>query len=237
MRTFDIDYVNRIINHPDVIKWVAPKGVDFLDAAPFIEDEKNIALKFEGGCFLLHYLEDGIYEVHTQTLKKGKNVFKAVRDATRYMFLETACMEILTKVPDGNNAAKGLSIFAGFKKEFYRPNVWMYHDGTKVGITYYALRYHDWVKNEKWLDQFGEWFHDKLGEHKNHDEDEAHNRYVGAAVQMVRGGQIDKAIILYNRWAKFSGYMPVYIVSREPIIIDMGTQKLKIKDGDFKICQ
>lgn len=237
MRTFDAEYINQILNHPDIIKWIAPKGIDSLDATPFIEDERNYALKFDGGCFLLHYLEAGIYEVHTQTLNKGKTVFKAVRDAARYMFLKTPCMELLTKIPDGNKAAKGLAIYAGFKKEFYRKNVWEYQDGERVGIEYHALRYPDWVKNESWLDQYGKWFHEKLGEHKDHEDDVAHDRYVGSAVQMIQGGQVDKAVILYNRWAKFSGYGPLQITSRYPLRIDIGTKELEIHSGDFKVCQ
>ena len=72
-----------------------------------------------------------------------------------------------------------------------------------------------------------------------HEEDEVHNRYVGAAVEMMREGQAGKAINFYNRWAALSDYKKIGLISVEPLIVDIAEARLKIKKDSFEVllCQ
>jgi hypothetical protein len=61
-----------------------------------------------------------------------------------------------------------------------------------------------------------------------HDDDENHNRYVGATLEMVYGGQYAKAVAFYNRWALISRHPTIALVSSDPpaIRFDIGILKL-----------
>ena len=72
---------------------------------------------------------------------------------------------------------------------------------------------------------------------ENHPNEECHDRYVGACVSMVLAGQPEKAVVLYNRWARFSGYAPITLVSRSPILIDIKTALLLVENDNFKVIQ
>jgi hypothetical protein len=72
---------------------------------------------------------------------------------------------------------------------------------------------------------------------ENHPQDDAHDRYVGACVETIYGGQPEKAVILYNRWARFAGYQPIALVSKSPLLIDIGTAILQVINESFQVVQ
>ena len=163
-----------------------------------------------------------------------------VQEALRWMFTETDALEIVTRVPKNNVGARALAKAIGGQKEFTINQGWVY-EGQIVAADVYALRIQDWMANAPGLEAKGEWFHKKLEseydrmgyEEPIHPDDPLHDRYVGAAVAMILGGQPYKAMIFYNRWAGMTGYAPIKVVSTEPTVIDIHESLLMVRDEDF----
>jgi len=229
----NVEAFNRIANHPSVLPYVVQKGQHDLDFADFFLNPRNIGFLGSNCAFIAHYLDAGMYEVHSMALPeaRGRTVLLAATEAINFMFLSTPCMELLTRVVAGNVAADALAKAVGFHLEFVRPKAWNAPDGAK-DCRYYAMRYPDWVKRQGWLCESGGWFHhDVLGDDRTHEDDAAHDLHVGACVEMVRAGQARKGVILYNRWARFAGYEPVEIVADDPVTIDIKSHIIRF-DGE-----
>lgn len=200
----------------------------------------------EGGGILFIVDESGIYEVHTNFLPefRGRHAIKSSLSAYRWMFTHTDCMILQTRVPAFNKPAERCCPIVGFTREFERKAVWPHKDGP-VDLSFWSLHYEDWVRRTNDLIESGKAFHKRLDAeyarhgHKPHEhpDEDCHDRYVGACIETVYGGQPEKAIILYNRWARFAGYLPVKLVSRSPIVIDIGDAVLLVANEDFKVIQ
>lgn len=232
----DVEAFNRIANDPAVLPHIVRKGQSFLDFSEFFASPKNVGFLGQDCAFVAHYLEPGCYEVHSMALPaaRGRNTYLTALACIRHMFIATPAMELLTRVVAGNVAADALAKKVGFVLEFERPNAWDAPEGAK-DCRFYAMRYPDWVKRQDWLKSSGEWFHDQLGETATHGDDPAHDRYVGACVEMVRAGQARKGVILYNRWARFAEYAPVEIVTEAPLIIDIQSHLVRVDDGEMRV--
>lgn len=226
-RTTDASRVNAFVNHPDVRPYIGEPDAGELDLAPFLADPSNVALSAEHGCFMFAPLEPGQYELHTAITPEGRGagVLPAASAAFRWMFVQTDCVEIVTKVPEANRRARLMAARAGFQRRFERQAAW--HDGSAV--TYFALTLEAWRATDPAALAAGKAFHDSLEAAKQasgstlatHPDDEAHDRAAGAAVLMARAGNATKAADTYNRWARFAGYEPVRIVPA-PTIFDIG---------------
>lgn len=229
----------RIANDPAVMPFIVPHGVEKVELQPFFDNPENIGFLYNDCGFLVHCLEPGVYEVHSLALPhvRGPYVFAAATASIRFMFLATGAMELLTRVPHGNIAATALTRKVGFGHEFSRQRAWPTADGA-ADVEFYAMRYPEWIKHQDWLKKFGQWFHEMLGD-VEHGEDEAHDLYVGAALEMALGGQPDKACFLYNRWARFAGYETIEIIDREPLAINIKSHILTLDGGKIGVasCQ
>lgn len=244
-RSFDAADINPIINHPEILPSITVPGIDHLDAAPLLADPRNVLLMAEGGGVLFCQIEPGIYEVHTNFLPehRGRNAIRSSLAAYRWMFTHSDCMVLHTRVPAFNEAAEKFCGIVGATKEFERKSAWPTKDGA-VDLSFWSLRYDDWARDAKCLIESGQDFHAQLNEERRrhgynpeqaaHPDDECHDRYVGACAEMVYGGQPEKAVALYNRWARFAGYGLITLVSRSPVVIDIGDALLQIGDGTFK---
>jgi hypothetical protein len=241
-REFTAERINPILNDPSVLPWVAMPGQTDLDLTALVSDKHNVLLMAkEGGGFFFHHLEAGVYEVHSffLPLARGGTAIKAWYDAMEWMFLRTNCMELLTKVPIDNHAADKFAQRVGAILEFEREKAWPTKDGL-IPVKYYAFRYPEWVRSAQGLEERGHWFHLRLEAEKVrmgspspvHDDDPAHDRHAGACVGMIFGGQVDKAIILYNRYAIFAGYGLIALRQREPLVVDIGEALLEIRKGE-----
>lgn len=209
-RVFDATLINTVLNHSEVRELAgAPPGADDIDVSPKIEDMRNVCLMTSGGGFLLLYKTPNTYELHTQFLPeaRGAEPLKAVEDAFLYMFIQTDCLIINTKVHKDNVGALKIT-------EQYAELV-SFHDDNY----FFTLTYENWVKRSNRCKVRGELFHEQLGEDKNHDDDEIHDRNAGSAILMAEAGNIDKSVFVYNRWAESAGYMPLVILSHQPVVI------------------
>src|SRR6202035_719497 len=236
-RSFDPAEINPTINDPDIFPCLSIPGIDHLDIAPVLADQRNVLLLSDNGGILFCWLEPCIYEVHTALRKpergshgnNGAHNQNVCRAAYRWMFTQTDCMVLHTRIPATNRAAATFAPLLGWIKEFERKAVWPTSDG-RVDMSFFALRYDDWLRKTPEVSGSGREFHILLEQEfarhqragEQHADEDCHDRSVGAAFEMMRGGQIEKAVFLYNRWARFAGYVPIGLVSRQPAVLDIG---------------
>lgn len=252
-RSFDASEINPILNDPYVFNNIKLPGMKpgDIDATSIVDNLSNVLLMSEGGGILFVQQEPGIYDVHTSFLKpergqKSAHIKDACLAAYKWMFTRTDCMVLQTKAPDFNRAVIVFAPLLGWRLEFERKSVWPM-DGGFADMSYFSLRYEDWVKKNEEAIALGKEFHRRLDEgleargivFKNHEDDQCHELYVGACIEMIYGGQPEKAVALYNRWARFSGYAPISVKSLNPLIVDIGTACLLIEGNNFTVikCQ
>lgn len=233
MRTLDPTFLISVANHETVRPFL--KGEGFLDLA-LISDPNNIALQYEGGGWVLNKVSDGVYEVHSMFLPevRGAQVAEFLQKALAYVFSETDCRRILTQLPDGNVPARALARKAGFSFWF-----------RKAGTDYLKLDLEDWVQKSDECLKAGEDFHNHLEAAKvangssleAHADDAAHDHAVGAALLMCRSGNPAKGVWYYNAWAVFAGYVPIKLVSMNPMVIDVVDAVLEGPDMKVLLCR
>lgn len=243
-RSFDAGEINPILNSPEILPFIALPGMETLDVTELLKDPGNVLLMAEGGGIVFCHHDPGTYEVHTTFLPehRGRNAIRASLEAYRWMFTRTDCMALLTRVPALNPAAEKFCKIVGATKEFERKAVWPTKDGP-VDMSFWSLRYDDWVRKTPALIESGKQFHVRLLEEKarhgvseeQHADEDCHDRYVGICAEMIYGGQPEKAVILYNRWSKFAGYAPISIVSLKPLMINIASAILHIEDRKFTV--
>lgn len=241
-RTFDCARADWIINHPDVRPFVAfDTSIYPMSLEDIVQDTRHHLLMGDKGGFLFVQQEPEVYHLHTFFLPEGRGRYAllASHRAAEYMFFGTDCTEILTVSPDDVPHSKPPK-HMGFVFEFHRDNIAV-RNGLSIGGSYYAMRYPEWVKRAPGLEKSGQWFHAKLEDAATHDDEDVHDRYVGAACRMMAAGQVHKGVFHYNRWACFAGYAPLFIESESPFVLKMGEQRLKLSDDlqDFEVmkCQ
>lgn len=253
-RDYNAKRINRVVNDPSVFSEVALPGQETLDLGPLISDLRNICLMTNEGGILAHWREPGIYEIHTQftSAYRGVGAVKSVREMISWLFLQSPAMELQTKIPEINKAAHGLVQAINGRLEFDRADAWPLPDGKFCSMDYYTLRFSDWLYSP-WaagkLAGKGEWFHQRLDAAKlamlspaeNHPADPAHDVNVGATIEMIFSGEVDKALTLYNRWSRFAGYAEVRCISLKPLVIDIQDAvilvDLEAKDFEVLACR
>jgi len=234
-RTLDGAFLTEVANHPEVRPWLGGDG--YIDLRQAIATPENVALQCDGGGFVFNRIGDALYEAHSLFLPEYRGTF-AVRElqaALRYMFTATDCLEILTRVPDGNKAARMFAALAG-GREVYR----LEHDPKFGGkpVAVQSLTLEAWRRRDAECLSEGLAFHELLeaaGEHDGHPEEDAHDRAVGAAVLMFKRNNYAKAVWSYNRWAVMAGYQSVELASTSPVIISMGKAFIAMLDGRIEV--
>lgn len=245
-RIFDGEKINRIVNDPSVYPWVKGACEGPLDLGPLLQDKRHVCLMGEyGGCLFVQQ-SPGIYEAHSQCLEKGRGewMVNTVREALHWMFTRTDAVEIWTRCPKGNLAARALARAIHGREEMVVQRGWV-QNGQIIPATIFSLTIQEWMKTAPGLVEIGEWYHAKLEdeyrfaghEEPIHDEDENHNRYVGAAVEMIRGGQPHKGELFYNRFAVMGGYEPIKIVGVDPIQISIRDATLEMHGKNFFVSE
>lgn len=242
-RETDGHSINRIANDPSVLPFV--QGYENkLDLSAAASDLSNVLLVGEHGCVFFHSVTQGLFEAHTMVLPGGRGAWTVsfVNAALHWLFTHTIAVEVYTRVPKGNDAALGLVRAIHGKFEFTRQKGWvMDFDPVPCGI--YSLNVTDWMRAAPGLIERGHWFHEKLEQEytrlghaeKPHGDDQAHDRFVGAAVEMILAGQPDKGVLLYNRWALMAGYKPVEITARSPLTINIRDAIIIVREKNFWI--
>lgn len=250
-RSFDAERLNAIVNHPDIRPDVADASEGALDLTAIVNDKRNVLVSGEYGSVMYRYVLPCLYEAHTQILPEGRGEWAVefTKATGEYMFTKTNAFELATRIPQTHAGAKALAVQAGFKYEFTRDDNCKFR-GEDVPVDIYSSRLQDWMSKAKGMKEVGESFHKHLhaeaerlgiGE-KPHDNDENHNQYVGACLKMLFGGQLDKALIFYNRWALLSRHAPITLIAQQPPVIkfDIGLLRMngnRIEDLEVILCQ
>jgi hypothetical protein len=231
-RTMDAGFLNSVINHPDVRPMVGGEGE--IDLQGLADNPANVLLETEHGGFFLVRLDGGLYEAHSQFLPEGRggHAVKAAKAGFRYMFAATDCVEIVSKVPADNAPADGFARVTGLTEKF-----------NSRGVSYRGLTLNRWVSLDAECLSEGRAFHDALEAAKRdcgselaiHEDDDAHDRAVGATALMVKAGNADKGVWSYNRWAAFAGYQTASLLSQNPVIIDVRDAVVTLADGRMEV--
>lgn len=251
-RAQDATQLNAILNHPQVRPWVANTGDGILDMSMVVADTRNIILMGEhGGCAFL-FVQPGVYEVHTQVLPQGRGAWtRALTEACmRHMFTRSDAYEIVTRIPAGHIAAKAAAEAQGMRHEFTRESGVVFRD-RRTAVHIYSFRLQDWAPRAPGLIDTGRWLHERMEKEAKrlgittptHDEDENHNRYVGASVEMVFGGHPAKGVGFYNRWVTLArqsrgGVLQhVALVSVNPTVVRFDIGLMKFHADDIEVIQ
>jgi hypothetical protein len=244
--------INRILNDPGVFPDISIPDQKPFDVTPLIADPRFVFLRAEGGVVIFSPDDEpgsAMYEVHTNFLEeyRGEYAMKASLEAYRWMFTHTNCMMLHTQVPAFNKAAEAFCRHVGAWLWFERRECWPTAAGN-VDCKFYAMSIYDWMrKHPEQLIESGRAFHARLEEeyerhkfvHEPHPEEKSHDAAVGLCAEMMYGGQPEKAIILYNRWARIADYRMINLISRDPLYIDIGEARLHVTGNTFKVvtCQ
>jgi hypothetical protein len=245
-RSFDATNINFVLNHPSVRPDVAGDEEGDLDISAAVENEKNVLLMGEHGGVFFFNLLPGVFECHTQCLPagRGKWIYRFVRECGVWMFTRTDAFEIATRIPEKHHAARHLAIHAGMQHEFTRPleTTWR---GERQDCHIYSYRVQRWSAGAKELDERGSDFHSFLHDEatrlgvtaRPHEDDAQHNRVVGVCLAMLEGGQVGKAVRLYNRWALLSRHAFIQLLSEDPIRIRFDIGDLVFVNGEYRVEQ
>lgn len=243
-RHFTAERINEIVNDPSIYPPIRGHHTGPLDLSRITPNPDHVCLVGEYGCVLFIKHQMGIYEFHASVLPEGRGewMIEANHAVFHWMFTKTDAFELLTKCPHGNIPAKIGAKAVGCSLRFTTRPTWP-QDGKLVPVDVYSIILQEWVKNANNLVESGKWFHNLLdiaytecGKALDiHENDDVHNRYVGSAVEMIRGGQVGKAINFYNRWAVMSDYKKIGVVSTDPLVIDIDEAKLKIINNNFEV--
>jgi hypothetical protein len=241
--------INRILNDPSVFPLISVPDQSPIDATDLVRDPRYVFLMSEGGVII--FVPDveptsGLYEVHINFLDghRGADALEVVRAALRWIFTRTTAMTLVTRVPIFNRAAEAMCWAIHGQLWFVRPAVWPTKDGP-VDLKFYRLSIDDWMRRCKALGETGKEFHRHLESeyarhgfvHEPHPDDDSHDHAVGAAVEMIYGGEPEKAAILYNRWARIAGYRMMNLISKNPLVIDIGESLLHVTGQNFRVIQ
>lgn len=242
-RHFTADSLNMVVNDPSVYEFVKGNATGRIDLSSVVKNPDNVLLMDEHGGVLFLKHNPGVYEAHTQVLPAGRGewALNMANEALDWMFTKTDCMDVMTRIPAGNHAARAMAKNLNGRLEFRLQKGWVQGDEV-VHADIYSWQVPGWMANSPSLIAEGMLFHHKLEqeyarlgkEEPQHPLDPVHDRYVGAASLMFRAGQTHKAVVFYNRWAGMAGYAPISVVSEDPIIIDLQESLVQITDdGDF----
>lgn len=228
MRTFDATFLNSVANHPDIRPTLG--GTDpVLDLSVAVSKLQNYCFVNEFGGFvgMRGVIGAPIIECHTMFLPHSppRKIVRFMQECQEYLFTRTDCTKIVTKVADDNVSGDKLSILGGFKEDFRRENAWK----LGIGVSYRSLPLDRWLAVCSSTLEAGKAFHKLLEDHKKakgsalqtHEDDEIHDRWVGAAMLMALRGNVVKGVDTYNIWAAFAGYMPVVLLSEQPPVVDI----------------
>lgn len=259
-RATNSDRINAIVNHPKIRPWIAPREDGRIDLTAVAGLSSTVILLGEHGGFVLYQLLPGIYEVHTHVLPAGRGAWtdQFIQAGIRWMFTHTDAFEILTRVPKGHLSALATTVRAGMRYEFTSDFPYKFL-GKDSKVDVYSFRLQDWAAVAPELEETGRWLHQRfdeeglrlglLGEWRGpartenvrwspvHDDMPAHNRYVGLVYHMALGGQVQKGVSMYNRWAKVchrpSEFYAHTVSVNPPIVWFDHTEMALTEDGDI----
>lgn len=239
-RSLNADPFNAIARHPEVRPWLG-FGMEDIDLAPVVSNTDNFCFltEHEDGGYLVVKLLPCLYAAHTLAMPeaRGRPMLACMRDGFAAMFLGTDAIEVVTTVPDGNEAGDRWAQVAGFRETFRREGFFPLM-GQMVGASFRSLFYSDWVMKDPRHEKLGELVHERIEEFrgaKGAPADATQNKWLGATMAAAIEGNVTKAVGFYNRWAVQAGYDQARVVSINPPCLDIGTATLQLVSGRLDV--
>lgn len=243
-RTMDATTLNAVANEPDIRRAMGA-GSEPLDFSAILADPINFAFADDRGGFFVQHLGSSRYELHTllTPAERGAAVLSHVADVIRFMFAETPCLDLVTRVPGNLKHADLMARRAGFREVWTLPDGWPGPDGP-VDLRLFAITLDEWMARDPALVAEGEAFHALLSEAATkagdntplHPTDSAeHDRAAGMACLMAKAGNHEKAIWAYGRWATLASFRPVRPVTLNPPVYDVGNALVQFSAGSMEI--
>ncbi len=240
-RKHDAIFVNAVANHPDVAPFVRGYLLGKMDFGEAVKDPNTVFLAGEHGVMIFHQHQPGLWECHTMVKPSGRGFWtlKFVRACLFWVFTKTNAIEIMTRVPKGNIPALALVRAIKGVYEFMNRRGWVM-DNDLIPAEIYSMHVQNWIRDADGLRERGAWFHARLekemarfGSKPEHQSDPEQNRHVGAACEMIFGGQPHKGVVFYNRYAAMNDLTQASLIGVSPVSVDIGIGVLVMRDGDF----
>lgn len=240
-RATDATLANKIINDPQVRPHMLFDIKEAIDLSGLVNT--TLILMSENGGFLFAPIVDQriggppqpahAFELHSFFLPegRGREAHGAAWEAAEYIFTKTDATDIFTMQPLDNPASRPPRSM-GFQEHFRRNNI-ITRGGRKVPCAFWRLNIWDWARLVRGVEADGDEFHSLLNQKRAalglpdhaHEQDDAHDRYVGCAVRMWKQGQTLKAIRFLNYFSRWAGYARLEILAINEagqIVVDMG---------------
>lgn len=241
-RSTDAVHFNRVANHDSVRPTLGGDGP--IELSALLDDVRNFAFATPHGGFILWHLGAGRYDVHSLFLPEGRGeeALTAMAQVATYMFTQTDCVEGRTTVPAGNPGAAVLARRGGFEARFELGRMpWTATTTTRAAFL--SLTLERWALTSPLTLAAGRWFHEALDTVKRaadsdkavHPDEPVHDQIAGAAVLMIQGGQVDKAIAFFNCWAGAARYGLISQVSKRPCVLDIGDAVIEARGNAMAV--
>src|SRR5688572_22873198 len=146
-RQTDATHLNRIGNHPEVHPFVSGGIEGQLDLTPIVDNPDCIALLGEHAGQVYHSLQSGIFEADSQCLPEGRGdwMLAATRKSLHWVFTRTEAVEVISRVPAGNLAARALAKAVHLQHDCTVANGWV-KDGKPSPADLFSLPIQVWMK-------------------------------------------------------------------------------------------
>jgi hypothetical protein len=226
----DVAFFNAVANDPHVRPFLGDGSEEPIDISPLVLNPANICIATEHGGWVLQCVLPTMYELHTLFRRSGRGrIFKELAaEALHYAFTATDLLELRTRCPDSNPAARMAAIWVGFR-EMYRVG-----PDPPGGTSHQTLTVDDWMLRDPRCWEEGEGLRgamEVLG--ATLPDEDALTYAMGAAIGMAKAGNVPKAIGVFNRWSIFAGYGS--ISSPSPGIVDIGAALLDVGGGQVRV--
>lgn len=238
IRTLDATPINAIASDPEVRPWLGGDPAQTPDLTAEIANLNNFAFTtlMQDGAYVLMKLQAGLYEVHTLALPpaRGRPMLRLMRTMLRTMFTGSDAVEIVTRIPDGNENAMAWSDLAGFRST-YRREACFPLMGQIVGCQYRSLTFQDWALKDKEGHTLGEQFRATVRPLSNVQPDQPYDYMMGAMIGCLQNQNAVKGVGLFNRWAAGAGFCQAELKGLTPPTVDTGDAILSCLNGSTEV--
>ena len=234
---------NLIASHPEVRPWLgAPDPTMDIDLSPLVANVNNFAFltDHQDGGYIYCKLQPGLYFAHTMAMPsaRGRPMLKLLRHSLGALFCATDAVEVVTSIPDGNDAARKWSDVAHFRDTFRREKCFPLM-GETVGVQHRSLSYGDWVTSDPYNLDWGGQVQSMIALARGNDGplpvDKVHDAWVGATARGCVEHNVSKVVGMFNRWASQAETAPMTVIGLNPPVLDTGEAVLELLSGTFAV--
>lgn len=227
-RATDASVLNVIVNDPSVYPFVRGMSEGDLDLSQVVANPNNHVLTGEHAAILFTIRQVGLYEMNATVLPSGRGDWALIagRAALEWAFTHTSAVEVVMRAPYCDPWANPFARLLGFSFEFTSPKGWIYN-GHPAAADIFSFKIQDWMRTARGLDEAAKGYHSSLAREYVRTgrpdyvktTDELRDRYIGAMMAMIAGGQPQKAVIFYDRFAQMIGLPTIALVGVNPAVL------------------